>query len=94
MQKSIREAAKRGDMGSARVSRRGLLCTLLTPLPAALSSGAHAQCAVPLQHLAKEVLASRKAVSRLYINKAHMQSLSTALTEQLGEIRRVLCSTG
>ncbi len=28
---------------------------------------------------------SRKAISRLYVNKAHMLSLNTALTEQLGK---------
>lgn len=56
VQKAIREAAKRGDMGAAR-------------------------------HLAKEVVQSRKAVGRIYTNKAHMQSLSTALTEQLAMLR-------
>ncbi|KAG2450517.1 hypothetical protein HYH02_005018 [Chlamydomonas schloesseri] len=54
--KAIREAAKRGDMGSAK-------------------------------HLAKEIVQSRKAVSRLYVNKAHMQSLNTSLTEQLAMLR-------
>jgi charged multivesicular body protein 3 len=34
--------------------------------------------------LAKEILHSRKAVTRLYTNKAHMMSISNALTEQLG----------
>ncbi len=28
---------------------------------------------------------SRKAVGRLYVNKAHMMSIGHALTEQLGE---------
>ncbi|KXZ56318.1 hypothetical protein GPECTOR_1g280 [Gonium pectorale] len=56
VQKAIKEAAKRGDMGAAK-------------------------------HLAKEIIQSRKAVSRLYTNKAHMQSLSTALTEQLAMLR-------
>ncbi len=47
----------------------------------------NAACALPCaQHLAKEVVQSRKAVGRIYTNKAHMQSLSTALTEQLGEL--------
>ncbi|GLC32973.1 hypothetical protein PLESTM_000010000 [Pleodorina starrii] len=54
--KAIREAAKRGDMGSAK-------------------------------HLAKEIVQSRKAVTRLYTNKAHMQSLNTALMEQLAMMR-------
>ncbi|EFJ43867.1 hypothetical protein VOLCADRAFT_102242 [Volvox carteri f. nagariensis] len=54
--KAIREAAKRGDMGSAK-------------------------------HLAKEIIQSRKAVARLYTNKAHLQSLNTALMEQLAMLR-------
>lgn len=37
------------------------------------------------QHLAKEILQSRKAVTRLYTNKAHMMSLGTQLTEQMGQ---------
>jgi hypothetical protein len=37
-----------------------------------------------LQVLAKEVLHSRKAISRLYVNKAQMMSIGNALTEQLG----------
>ncbi|GFR47283.1 hypothetical protein Agub_g8970 [Astrephomene gubernaculifera] len=56
VQKAIKEAAKRGDMGSAK-------------------------------HLAREIIQSRRAITRLYVNKAHMQSLSTALTEQLGMLR-------
>lgn len=53
----------------------------------ALSTDALYPPLLPLitQHLAKEIVQSRKAVSRLYVNKAHMQSLNTALTEQLGE---------
>lgn len=35
--------------------------------------------------LAKEIIHSRKAVSRLYVNKAQMISIGNALTEQLGE---------
>lgn len=56
VQKAIKEAAKRGDLGSAR-------------------------------HLAKEILASRKAVGRLYTNKAQMMSIGTALKEQLAMIK-------
>jgi hypothetical protein len=36
--------------------------------------------------LAKEVLHSRKAISRLYVNKAQMMSIGNALTEQLGKL--------
>jgi hypothetical protein len=36
--------------------------------------------------LAKEVLHSRKAIGRLYVNKAQMMSIGNALTEQLGEL--------
>jgi hypothetical protein len=39
-----------------------------------------------LQVLAKEIIHSRKAISRLYVNKAHMISIGNALTEQLGEM--------
>ncbi|KAG2493317.1 hypothetical protein HYH03_008452 [Edaphochlamys debaryana] len=56
VQKSIKEAAKRGDMGAAK-------------------------------HLAKEIVQSRKAISRIYVNKAHMQSLDTSLREQLAMLR-------
>lgn len=38
-----------------------------------------------LQHLAKEIVQSRKAVGRMYTNKAQLISLGTSLTEQLGE---------
>jgi hypothetical protein len=41
---------------------------------------------VLLQVLAKEVLHSRKAISRLYVNKAQMMSIGNALAEQLGEL--------
>lgn len=47
-----------------------------------------AVCAVLVlcvQVLAKEIIHSRKAVSRLYVNKAQMMSIANALTEQLGE---------
>lgn len=51
-----------------------------------LMAPCNAACVLPCtQHLAKEVVQSRKAVGRIYTNKAHMQSLSTALTEQLGK---------
>jgi len=40
---------------------------------------------VDMQVLAKEIIHSRKAVGRLYVNKAHMISISNALTEQLGK---------
>lgn len=41
------------------------------------------------QILAKEIVHSRKAVGRLYVNKAQMMSISSALTEQLGESQHV-----
>lgn len=37
--------------------------------------------------LAKEIIHSRKAVSRLYVNKAQMISIGNALTEQLAMLR-------
>lgn len=37
--------------------------------------------------LAKEILHSRKAVGRLYVNKAQMMSINNALTEQLAMLR-------
>jgi hypothetical protein len=42
--------------------------------------------------LAKEIIHSRKAVSRLYVNKAQMMSIANALTEQLGEQQQALNS--
>jgi hypothetical protein len=50
-------------------------------LPAALKPLWCMPCA---QHLAKEVVQSRRAVGRLYTNKAQMLSLGTQLKEQLG----------
>ncbi len=44
------------------------------------------------QVLAREVLHSRKAVSRLYVNKAHMMSINNALTEQLGACALLCCA--
>lgn len=46
---------------------------------------AHAATSCPVQILAKEIVHSRKAISRLYVNKAQMISIGNALTEQLGE---------
>lgn len=37
-----------------------------------------------LQILAKEIVHSNKAISRLYVNKAQMISIQGALSEQLG----------
>uniref|UniRef100_A0A7S0VVV3 Uncharacterized protein n=1 Tax=Polytomella parva TaxID=51329 RepID=A0A7S0VVV3_9CHLO len=54
--KNIKEAAKRGDIGSAK-------------------------------HLAREIVQSRKAVSRLYTNKAQLISLSTSLSEQMATMK-------
>ncbi|OMO54265.1 Snf7 [Corchorus olitorius] len=53
VQKAIREAAKRNDMGSAKA-------------------------------LAKEIVMSRKAVNRLYENKAQLNSISMHLGESVG----------
>lgn len=58
MQKAIREAAKRNDMGSAKA-------------------------------LAKEVVMSRKAVNRLYENKAQLNSVSMHLGESVAIARTV-----
>lgn len=37
--------------------------------------------------LAREIIQSRRAVSRLYVNKAQMISIGNALSETLGENR-------
>ncbi|KAK5834681.1 hypothetical protein PVK06_010357 [Gossypium arboreum] len=58
VQKAIREAAKRNDMGSAKA-------------------------------LAKEIVISRKAVNRLYENKAQLNSISMHLGESVAIARTV-----
>ncbi|KAA3481614.1 vacuolar protein sorting-associated protein 24-like protein 1-like isoform X1 [Gossypium australe] len=58
VQKAIREAAKRNDMGSAKA-------------------------------LAKEIVMSRKAVNRLYENKAQLNSISMHLGESVAIARTV-----
>uniref|UniRef100_A0A453JC07 Uncharacterized protein n=1 Tax=Aegilops tauschii subsp. strangulata TaxID=200361 RepID=A0A453JC07_AEGTS len=58
VEKAIRDAAKRGDMGSAKA-------------------------------LAKELVQSRKAVNRLYENKAQLNSISMHLGEIVGNGRRL-----
>ena len=55
-QKQIREAAKRGDMASAKT-------------------------------LAKELVHTRRMTTRLWTNKAHMMSMNSQLTEQLGMVK-------
>ena len=54
MKASIKAAAKRGDMGTARM-------------------------------LAKEIVSSRRAVSRLHKSKAHMNSVVMQMQNQLGQ---------
>ncbi|KAG1677803.1 hypothetical protein FOA52_008567 [Chlamydomonas sp. UWO 241] len=56
VQKAIKDAAKRGDMDSAK-------------------------------YLAKQIVQSRKAITRLYTNKAQMVSLGTSLTEQMAMVK-------
>ena len=51
--RQVKEAAKRGDTGSAKV-------------------------------LAREIVHTRKTISQLYMNKAHMISMNAQLSEQLG----------
>jgi hypothetical protein len=92
VQKSIKEAAKRNDMGSAKVR----LCERGAPAPgaqaAAPASPAPAHRAPRTrrpQHLAKEIIQSRRTVSRLYTNKAQLISLNTSLTEQMGAAPRL-----
>ncbi|XP_072957650.1 vacuolar protein sorting-associated protein 24 homolog 1-like isoform X2 [Typha angustifolia] len=58
VQKAIKEAAKRNDMGSAKA-------------------------------LAKEIVRSRRAVKRLYENKAQLNSVSMHLGEQVATVRTV-----
>ena len=79
IQVSIKAAAKRGDMGSAKVRMTFGVLLLVTFLCSHLILKCH------LQHLAREVVQSRRAVSRLYTNKAQLMSVGTSLTEQLGE---------
>ncbi|BDA50977.1 Charged multivesicular body protein 3 [Coccomyxa sp. Obi] len=52
-EKQVKDAAKRGDISSAKT-------------------------------LAKEIVHTKKAISRLYVNKAHFISMNSQLTEQLG----------
>ncbi|EIE18608.1 Snf7-domain-containing protein [Coccomyxa subellipsoidea C-169] len=52
-EKQVKDAAKRGDIQSAKT-------------------------------LAKEIVHTKKAISRLYVNKAHFISMNSQLTEQLG----------
>lgn len=40
-----------------------------------------------LQVLAKELIHTRKVTTRLYTNKAHMMSMNSQLTEQLGMVK-------
>lgn len=37
--------------------------------------------------LAKELIHTRKVTTRLYTNKAHMMSMNSQLTEQLGMVK-------
>ena len=55
-QKQVREAAKRGDMKSARL-------------------------------IARELVRTRRAVTQLYTNKAHMIGMGTQLQEQLAMVK-------
>lgn len=94
IQKTIKEVAKRGDLTAAKVGwgdggstppqRLPPLRNLLGfwhPLTARLGPAPRPPSA---QHLAKEIVHSRKAVARIYTNRAHMMGIGTALTEQLG----------
>jgi len=56
IKKSIKEAAKRGDLVNAKI-------------------------------MAKEILQSKKAISRIYTNKAQLMSISNALMEQLALLK-------
>ncbi|KAJ0046682.1 hypothetical protein Pint_05977 [Pistacia integerrima] len=85
VQKTIKEAAKRNDMGSAKCISFHVhpYCYFLSFvfrhfIPSALSKA-----------LAKEILMSRKAVNRLYENKAQLNSISMHLGESVAIARTV-----
>jgi charged multivesicular body protein 3 len=84
VEKAIREAAKRNDMGSAKVGThlesicwRTICWFHFSPTPC-LSGDAF------FKALAMEVVRSRKAVNRLYENKAQLNSISMHLGEIVG----------
>jgi charged multivesicular body protein 3 len=78
VEKAIREAAKRNDIGSAKVrlypSIRSIRVLLIDPVAWSMDSKA----------LAKEVVRSRRAVNRLYENKAQLNSISMHPAEIVG----------
>lgn len=60
--------------------------------PHSYQARTHARMLLSCKHqvLAKEIVQSRRAVNRLYVNKAQMISIANSLTEQLGE-RHLMC---
>ncbi|KAG5515595.1 hypothetical protein RHGRI_036587 [Rhododendron griersonianum] len=80
VQKAIREAAKRNDMGSAKVNPHSHL-----PVSIAILHEAH----FILVALAKEIVMSRRCVNRLYENKAQLNSISMHLGESVAIARTV-----
>lgn len=102
MRKSITEAAKRSDIATCKVRAGGLAPLPASAAAPAVrasmcSCGDAEQTALPSTHihtqlnatqiLAKEIIQSRRAVSRLYVNKAQMISIGNALSEQMGASR-------
>ncbi|EEC82025.1 hypothetical protein OsI_25990 [Oryza sativa Indica Group] len=75
VEKSIREAAKRNDIGSAKLLSNYEQRTLLV--------------LYPTMALAKELVRSRRAVNRLYENKAQLNSVSMHLGEIVATARTV-----
>ena len=79
--KNVKEAAKRGDMASAKVM--GFCSQGIAAPTVALAHDLSAA----LQVLAKEVMHTRKAVSRMYTNKAQLIAMNAQLTEQLAMVK-------
>eukprot|EP00967_Tisochrysis_lutea_P026977 scaffold31198_cov21-Tisochrysis_lutea.AAC.1 len=86
VQRSIKECAKSGNIGAAKIARLVFPTPCLMPMPTSAAVQEVRRLAVRrLGVLAKEIVRSNKAITRLTTNKAHMMSISNSLTEQLGE---------
>ena len=80
--KNVKEAAKRGDIASAKVNTAAQNCGV-----GFWSSEAGPNHASGAQVLAKEVVHTKKAISRMYTNKAQLLAMNAQLTEQLAMVR-------
>ena len=86
MQASIKDAAKRNDIKSAKVrppNPRVRASGAPRTARALRLRGARARARPAPQILAKELVLSRKTVSRLYENKAQLNSINMQLKENV-----------